>query len=408
MKKFFKKTEGFTLVELIVVIAILGILAGVGTVGYSGYIKKAQTAADNQLLAAVNQAYAAACIENGVDAKTTTASNIALNDGKVPGVDVSAPADKADKIETAFGKYFAGNDNNKFKTTETLNFVAGAGVFALPGEGGGAYNSLIDFLKTNNASDITKVNASGFMTYEGLGVNSLLGKVDYVTGYAGDLIADDGSNLGEFVEKLGGDPYAEYMAVMLGADATEAAGDPMGALEAQLGIYLADGNVDTMKNIMSNGAVLYAAKNTDTSDTAKQNVLALLTYTGTGDQDPKAAIAAKLSDPGTAGEGFAQASMAYGLYTAYAHTITDPEERAAAIEAANDPIGILNGLNDAGVQAYLKDTSKVDKDLDGYLAAMNMITSSAENDSSMALNLMTNGFNDPSLATVIQQVVAQD
>lgn len=56
MKKFFKKTEGFTLVELIVVIAILGILAGVGTVGYSGYIKKANMAADQQLLSDVEQA----------------------------------------------------------------------------------------------------------------------------------------------------------------------------------------------------------------------------------------------------------------------------------------------------------------------------------------------------------------
>ena len=53
MKKFWKKTEGFTLVELIVVIAILGILAGVGTVGYSGYIKKANMAADQQLVGAV-------------------------------------------------------------------------------------------------------------------------------------------------------------------------------------------------------------------------------------------------------------------------------------------------------------------------------------------------------------------
>jgi len=49
MRKFWKKTEGFTLVELIVVIAILGILAGVGTVGYSGYIKKANMAADETL-----------------------------------------------------------------------------------------------------------------------------------------------------------------------------------------------------------------------------------------------------------------------------------------------------------------------------------------------------------------------
>ena len=56
MKKFFKKTEGFTLVELIVVIAILGILAGIGTVGYSGYIKKANMAADQQLASEVKHA----------------------------------------------------------------------------------------------------------------------------------------------------------------------------------------------------------------------------------------------------------------------------------------------------------------------------------------------------------------
>jgi len=56
MRKFWKKTEGFTLVELIVVIAILGILAGVGTVGYSGYVKKANMTADQALAAEVADA----------------------------------------------------------------------------------------------------------------------------------------------------------------------------------------------------------------------------------------------------------------------------------------------------------------------------------------------------------------
>lgn len=55
MKKFWKKTEGFTLVELIVVIAILGILSGVGTVGYSGYVKKANMAADMALASEVSR-----------------------------------------------------------------------------------------------------------------------------------------------------------------------------------------------------------------------------------------------------------------------------------------------------------------------------------------------------------------
>ena len=75
------------MVELIVVIAILGILAGVGAVGYSGYIKKANEAADETLkseikyamqLGLITEPEASAIVRVYIDpSKGTTVSNSA-------------------------------------------------------------------------------------------------------------------------------------------------------------------------------------------------------------------------------------------------------------------------------------------------------------------------------------------
>lgn len=51
-----RKSDGFTLVELIVVIAIMAILAGVGTAGYGAYIKSANKGADKTLVGNVMRA----------------------------------------------------------------------------------------------------------------------------------------------------------------------------------------------------------------------------------------------------------------------------------------------------------------------------------------------------------------
>ena len=60
-----KKTGGFTLVELIVVIAILGILAAVAVPAYSGYITKAKEAGDITQLDAIKTAAMAAVAKEG-------------------------------------------------------------------------------------------------------------------------------------------------------------------------------------------------------------------------------------------------------------------------------------------------------------------------------------------------------
>ena len=98
----FKKNGGFTLVELIVVIAILAILAGVAVPAYSGYIKKANEAADMTQLDAIKTAATFVTLEksNGEGTVGAIAVSYSAENGLVVTVG-GTPVDISDYYDVA-------------------------------------------------------------------------------------------------------------------------------------------------------------------------------------------------------------------------------------------------------------------------------------------------------------------
>ena len=387
MKRRWKQTAGFTLVELIVVIAILGILTAIAVPTYSGYVKKANMAADQTLVETINTAFAAACIENQVDLSAVESNEAKIVIGDEGAWTPEMEVDGIDLVED-FLAYMGGNTAiNPFKVVTDLQFDSVKDMFIIKelkayGYGGG--NLYI------SDADAQKLGLSTFITNGQLGVDGLMAKVNDVTIYAA-LMAGSNAMYGVLSSEGFLDAAAAALDVNKGdldSMATELA-EKMVAKNPGVSIE------DAKAQVYANAAVLYAAQNTPKMSTS--DITALLNEDGAKDK-----IVANLNGTDAQkGLALSQAAVAYGLYTSYAYSTGNQ----TLIDDTEDPLKILNGLNDEGFQTYIN-SEQGQIDMEGYMSAMNMINGSTK-DSSAVKELMVNGFTDPNLANVLKESLGQ-
>lgn len=378
--KTLRAKAGFTLVELIVVIAILGILAGVGTVGYSGYIKKANMAADQTLLSSLNTAYAVACIENGEDAVGTDAEDITISNGVVTADDikVNSPAAKADAIQESFEKYYEGGT---FKVMTALNFVNG--VFLNADSGSNMYSTIFSGLDLSSY-----VETFGKSTFSSIGSEDLMSKVDDVTGMVSNFF------------KEGGATGTNLKFALL-------AGDMEGLLEAydmtqtEFEDYMGTLTPEKQNALLANYAVLLVA---DTMSGTDSTTWLPSLRNGITTDNIKALI--KTDDSATTKEGVAKAALLYAMYTAYANGLEEGDTKTAALANLGSMDTFVQNIEDEGFTNYLNDESSTAKaDLEGFIAAMGIISTSTEGNQEATKTLLDSGYNNADLISALQTLL---
>ena len=337
-------SAGFTLVELIVVIAIIGILAGVGTVGYGGYIKRTNEGLDETLYKNILYAGEIGKYENpGVTGrvKVTKDSNATVTSD-------SGNAAVVEKwLSDAFGSDWA--TTMKYRTDKYA--------------GNDKYNTIVlpgvnVQLTAEQQARVDQINGSNF-------ADNTVEIANTINSLSKALSTHAKKDLNFAMINMlfqGSNTYADYKKFMLGKG-FEIEKTPMSDAEATaIGNLTAMYVADKVKNV--------------NNETALENMKKVFAK---GD-DMNALLAAGGND------GFVGSALAYGMATGLMNSsFVTEEQRAQLKEGANQVTGFstmknylstVKNMNDAKdqnvMQQYLA-SEEGKKDLNACIAALGLI-----------------------------------
>ena len=418
------RQSGFTLVELVVVIAIMGMLAGVGSAAYSGYVKKANEAADLQLLGAVNTAFASASYDAGqYDGRPSGGAASLTEDGRVAQVISSVDRDGA-----FFQRYFSGNRDSRFKLYTNLAYDRATGTF---------HGAVLTAATDKNGNTVLHYSING-QDYEFTATQEQL-EAFCASTFGGesmtmnDLTGNVGGMINALNSALGGGTFLAN--VLQTADMNL---ETLGIKPDENGNYS-----ELDKQRLANAALLLTASKTNKA--TAERLLAVFTTNAAdeGEEEPLDEKAMSLINPTDMGGTMSNVGAIYGIMTAFAYseqakgwrTTIDGKEynaqeyydyvnqqiAAAAGEKNIDKIFAALGQLGAFAQDeegmtlqfmdYIDDTEQLDesaqinKDLDGYISAMQALSQNQEG--LIAAGILEDGADGGNISPILDKLFAQ-